>query len=201
MLADPNVVYVLLIIGVIGLSAEWYNLGSLFPGTIGAISLALGCIALGMLPTNWSGLFLLVLAVVLFIVQAHARTVGLPSAGGVLLFVLGSLTLFARPSSAFPTDPEVRPSLWLIGVMAITVSAFFRVVRRVVMTGRAPAATGAETLVGRVGVAASDLAPAGLVRVDGELWSADTEDGHVRAGEEVRVVRVKGIRLTVRHRR
>ena len=197
-LADPNVAYVLFAVGVIGLVAEFYNLGSLWPGVVGAASLALALVAFGGLPVNWVGLLLLLLAIGLLIAGLHRKRPGLPTAGGLVAFVLGSLTLFGPPPAPLGAGPEPRVSPWLVAAMTAVLGPFFLLARSVVKSARAPAATGAEALVGRVGIVASDLAPAGLVRIDGELWSAEAEGDQVGAGERVRVVGVEGVRLKVK---
>jgi membrane-bound serine protease (ClpP class) len=196
-LADPNVAYLLVTIGVIGLLAEFYNLGSFFPGIIGIVSLLLAFVAFEALPVNWAGVLLLILAIGLFVAALYAERPGLPAAGSLVAFVLGSLTLFRTSVTTSTGTADVSVSPWLVGGMTVSLGVCFLLMRAVVESTRAPAATGAQSVVGRVGVAVSDLAPAGMARVEGELWSAVAEDGPIRAGEEVRVAGVEGVRLKV----
>jgi membrane-bound serine protease (ClpP class) len=198
-LADPNVAYILFTLGVIGLIAELYNPGMFFPGITGAISLLLAFTAFGNLPINWAGVLLLLLAVGLFVAEMFTAGLGIMAVGGLVAFVLGSLMLFTPLTPTSPAMPDVRVSPWLVAAMASAIGGFVLVVLRAVVKGqRAPVVTGSQAMVGRVGVAVSDLAPAGSARIDGEVWSAVAEDGSVRAGEAVQVVGVDGLILTVR---
>jgi membrane-bound serine protease (ClpP class) len=197
-LADPNIAYVLLTIGTVGLIAELYNPGALFPGITGVIALVLAFMGLGNLPVNWAGLLLLLLAMGLFVAEVLTAGIGILAAGGLAAFVLGSLLLFAPFTPVAPTMPEVRVTPWLIAGMAAGLAAFFLLVLRALLQARrAPVLAGPEMLVGRVGVATSDLAPTGTVQVDGEVWSALATDGEIRAGAAVQVVGVEGVTLRV----
>jgi membrane-bound serine protease (ClpP class) len=197
-LADPNVAYLLLVIGAMSLMAEFYNLASFLPGAVGVLALLLAYVALSSLPINWVALFLLILAVGLFVLELHGARLGLVAAVGLLAFFVGSLTLFTPLGAASASAPELRVNVWLVGAVTAAVGAFLILAQAVVKTTRAPAATGAESMMGRVGVAISDLAPNGQARVDSEQWSAVAENAQIRAGEEVRVVGVEGVRLKVR---
>jgi membrane-bound serine protease (ClpP class) len=196
-LADPNVAYLLLVIGAVGLIAEFFNVGSVFPGAIGAIALLVAYVALSTLGISWLGVFLLVVAIGLFAVDLHRANLGVLSAAGMVAFVAGSLTLFS-PLSSTASGFEVRINPWLIAAVTAGLCAFLRLALVVVRTTRAPAASGAESMMGRVGVAVSDLAPYGQARVDAELWGVVSESGQIRAGEELRVVGIDGLTLKVR---
>jgi membrane-bound serine protease (ClpP class) len=201
LLADPNIAYLLFILGVIGIIAELYSPGTLFPGIVGAIALVLAFVGFGTLPVNWAGVLLLLLAIGLFVAELVAEGFGLLAVGGLIAFVLASLILYSPVAPTSPAMPSVGVSPWLIGGMAAGIAACFLLVGRAALEStRAPVATGAEALRGRVGVAVSDLAPSGTARVDGELWNAVAEEAPIRAGEEVQIVGVDGIRLQVRRR-
>jgi membrane-bound serine protease (ClpP class) len=130
--------------------------------------------------------------------ELYTEGVGVLGAGGVAAFVAGSLLLYSPSDPASPALPDVRVSGWLVGAMALAVGAFlFGVGRALLRTRRAAIATGPEALVGRTGLATSDLGPAGTVSVDSEAWSAVSERGLIRHGERVRVLGVEGVRLRV----
>jgi membrane-bound serine protease (ClpP class) len=201
-IADPNIAYILFTIGVIGLIAELYNPGMLFPGITGAISLILAFVAFGNLPIGWAGVLLLLLAIGLFVAELYTEGIGILAVAGLVAFVLGSLMLYTPLTPISPAMPEVRVSPWLMATVAAGIAAFFVfVLRALLQARRAPVATGIEALVGRVGVATSELAPTGTVRVDSELWSAVAEGRPIGKGEEVQVVGVEGAILRVRGQR
>ncbi|MBI4321225.1 MAG: nodulation protein NfeD [Chloroflexi bacterium] len=198
-IADPNIAYILLTIGFIGIIAELYNPGALFPGIVGAISLILAFAAFGSLPINWAGVLLILLAIGLFIAELYTEGIGILAVGGIIAFILGSLMLYTPLTPTSPTMPEVSVSPLLIAIMTAGIAAFFvLVLRAVLQSRRTPVVTGIQGLIGHTGVAISDLMPAGIVRVDGEQWSALAETEPIRAGEEVQVTGVAGVTLKVR---
>jgi membrane-bound serine protease (ClpP class) len=197
-LADPNVAYLLFILGIVGLIGEFHHPGTLFPGIIGAVALALALLGFSMLGVNWVGVALLVLAAGLFVAEAHTPQFGLLALGGVIAFVAGSLLLFTPFASSAPETPDRSISPWLIGLGTLAVSSYILVVVRAVLrTRRLPSRSGREALLGKEGVATTDLAPRGTVRVNGEEWSAIAEIGPVQAGETVEVIAVEGLTLHV----
>ena len=198
-ITDPNIAYILFTLGVVGLMAELYNPGTLFAGLTGVIALVLAFTAFGSLPIGWAGVLLLLVAVGLLVAELYTDGVGVLAVMGLVAFVLGSLMLYTPVRPVSPTMPDVGVSTWLIAVMAIGIGGFFAVVLRAIATARrAPVATGPPALVGRAGVATSDLSPGGRVRVDGELWSAVAESGSIQAGEPVQVIGLDGVTLLVR---
>lgn len=198
-ITDPNVAYLLFTLGMVGLMAELYNPGILFPGITGAISLLLAFTAFGSLPLNWAAVALLVLAAALFVADLYTEGLGVLAVGGLVAFVLGSLLLYSPFSPTSPAVPDVGVSVWLIAVMALAIAGFFFfVIQALVRAQRRPVSTGAEALVGRPGTATSELAPEGTVRVDSESWHAVAEDGTIHAGEPVQVVGVQGVTLRVK---
>ncbi|MBX3210358.1 MAG: nodulation protein NfeD [Labilithrix sp.] len=194
-ISDPNVAYVLFLLGLLGVAAELFHPGTFVPGTIGTIALVLALVAFGNLPISWAGIFFIVLAVGLFAGEIHTGS-GALAAAAVAAFVIGSLMLYAPLEPMSPATVRVSPVL--VGVMAAAVAAFFLlVVRATVRARRLAVQTGVPALVGQVGVATSDLAPAGTVRVEGEVWSAESGSGAIRSGEHVKVVGVAGVVLRV----
>jgi membrane-bound serine protease (ClpP class) len=202
-IADPNIAYLLLSIGFIGIIAELYNPGIIFPGVTGAISLLLAFVALGTLPVNWTGVVLLVLGLGLFVADLATEGIGILAVGGLVAFVLGSLMLYSPFTPPSPAMPDVRVSPWLIiGVAAALAALLLIVGRALVRVRHEPVAIGAPALLGRVGIAESRLAPHGTVRIDSEVWSAAVEEGAdaIAPGESVEVVGLEGVVLRVRRR-
>jgi membrane-bound serine protease (ClpP class) len=194
--SDPNVAYLLFLLGLLGIAAELYHPGTFVPGTLGAIALVLALVAFGNLPISWAGIVLILLAIGLFVGELHTG-VGILAALAVVALVMGSLLLYSPPEPAAP-GPTVRVSPALVAVMSATVAAFFLLVVRATLRARHLAVrTGIPVLVGQVGVATSELAPAGTVRVDSEVWSAESEGGPIHAGERVTVVGGAGVTLRV----
>ena len=197
LLANPNVAYILLVLGLLGLAAEVAAGGTVFSGVAGVICLILALVGLGQLPTNWAGAALLLAAVIMFLLDIHVSGFAL-SIGGAVAFALGSLLLFTPPWSV-PTPTDVRINVWLILATTGGVTAFFLLALAAVVQSRsAPVAVGRHMLIGAVGVAQGPLAPRGIVHVAGETWSALALDAPIPDGAAVRVVDVKGLVLYVR---
>jgi membrane-bound serine protease (ClpP class) len=196
-LTNPNVVFILLTIGVQAILIEISNPGGWVAGFIGVVSLALGAYGIGVLPVNWVGLIFIITAFVLFVLEVKAPTHGALTAAGLLSFIAGALVLFNSPGT-----PEFqRVSIPLVVVAGlITAAVFVFVLTFALRAQRRPVAVGREALIGRVGKARTPLAPEGMVHVAGELWSAVLEDAGERleAGESVEVVSVQGMYLRVR---
>ncbi len=193
LLGDPNVGFILMTVAIYGIIFELSNPGSVFPGVIGGLALILAFASFAIVAVNVAGLLLIGFALILFIADLKVTSHGVLTAGGIASFVLGSLLLTENQA------PFLRISLALILTIAVLTGAFFlfavgaglRAQARRVRTGR-------EALLGELATARSDLAPAGMVLVDGELWSAEVVDGSVPTGELVRVVQVSGLHLKVR---
>ena len=202
-LIDPNIAYLLLSIGTIGIIAELYHPGMWFPGITGVIALILAFVGLDTLPTNWGGVALIGLAMLLFILELYVPSHGILAIGGVAAFVLGSLLLYTPLAPTAPVFPGVGVSPWLIALVTALIAGFFLIVIRAavqVHRRRRKPAEGLqlETLVGATGVATTDLAPNGTAQMQSELWSATADGETIRAGETVEVVAVEGLRLKVR---
>jgi membrane-bound serine protease (ClpP class) len=200
-LANPTVAYLLLVFGLLSVIAELATPGATIPGVLGAICLVLSGYGLLNLPTNWLGIVLIVAAVVMFLLDVKVAGVAL-SIGGLIAFALGSLLLFTPPWAPESAAPVARLNPWLIGATTLGVGAFFTLgVAAAIRAHYFPIATGRETLPGRHGVVKQDLAPQGIVHLEGEEWSAETEDHRLlAAGAPVTVVRVEGLKLIVTER-
>jgi len=191
-IADPNIAYILLSLAMLGIIAEIFNPGLIFPGVVGGISLLLAFFSLGVLPVNYAGVLLIVLAFGLFVGEALTVTFGLFTAGGVAALVIGSLILFKGASPVFQVDP------WLIATVTIIVAALFAfIVTRIVQAHRRQAKTGREELIGKTAVVKVALDPEGTVFYKGELWIAISEKGRIEPSEEVIITKVEGLTLTV----
>jgi membrane-bound serine protease (ClpP class) len=190
-ISDPNIAYILLSIGSIGIIAEIYNPGTFFPGITGAISLLLAFYSLGVLNANLGGILLVLLGFGLFIAEMFT-TSGLLAAGGITSLVLGSLILFPEGGKLFQISP------WLIATVVIVIAAIFIfVINRVVRAHHHQVSTGWEELIGKPAVVKAALAPEGLVLFRGELWKAVSEEGRMEPGEEVIINKVDSLQLYV----
>jgi membrane-bound serine protease (ClpP class) len=192
-LADPNIAFLLLSLGSLGIFIEFLNPGTIFPGTFGVIALLFGFFALSVLPFNWAGVALILFAFILFGLELFITSHGILGIGGAIALVLGGLILTSD------NPPDFQVNRWLVFTLAAFLAAFsiFMAIN-ILRIRRMPALTGRETIVGRRAVARSALAPAGFVFMDGEYWAAEAEDGEVQPGENVIVTAIRGLRLTVR---
>jgi membrane-bound serine protease (ClpP class) len=192
-ISDPNIAFLLLSLGALALALEFIVPGHVGPGIFGAIALVLAFFALGTLPVNWAGVALIGLAIGLFVAEIHVGGFGALGLGGVVALIFGGLLMTSTDNPAFQVNR------WLIlGVSLVGAMFFLSVASAVLRTRRAPAYLGAQTMVGRVAVARTPLAPEGFVFYDGARWRATAEDAPVGEGERVRVTGVKGLKLTVR---
>jgi membrane-bound serine protease (ClpP class) len=190
LLVDPNLIALMLSIGLLGIVIELWSPGLVLPGTVGVISLILGLYGLQILPVSIAGLLLMLLAAAFFVAEAFVPTHGALTVAGGVTFVLGSLILFDPAGDAYQVSLPV--AIGIAGTLALMLGIAFS---RVVRVARRPAAVGTQGLVGRHGVVRRD----GLVLVNGELWRAHTEDGSpLVPGEHVQVEWVeKDLRLVV----
>jgi len=198
-IVDPNIAYLLLIIGIIGLVAEFFHPGAILPGVTGAVCMILAFVAFGSLPVNWGGVALIILAVVLFILDIKVAGYAL-SVGGIVAFILGSLMIFSPFGPLSPVMPRLTVSWPLIAAMTASIAGFFLFALSAgIRAQRARVISGIQAMVGATGVATSDLDPQGTVQVKSELWSAVADGGEaIRKGERVTVVAAEGVRLKVR---
>jgi len=191
-IAHPDLAGILLTLGMLGIYFELSHPGSIFPGVLGGICLLLAFAALSVLPVNYVGVALVVLAVVLFVAEIKVASFGALALGGIISLVLGLAMLFQS------AEPAIQVSGALIATLAVTAALLVAGgLYLVTRAFRAPVATGEEGLIGALATARTALAPAGKVFVQGEWWNA-VADGEVAAGEEVEVVAVEGMTLRVR---
>jgi membrane-bound serine protease (ClpP class) len=191
-IADPNIAYLLLSVASLGIMAEIFNPGLIFPGIVGGISLLLAFYSLGVLSANYVGLLLILLAIGLFIGEVISTSFGIFTAGGVVSLVAGSLLLFKGKAPVFRIDP------WLIAVTTIVVTgALTFIIQRAISAHRKQAFTGREELLGKTAMVKAALNPEGMVLFKGERWTAISESGEVKVGEEVVIQRVDGLKLYV----
>lgn len=194
-LADPQIAYLLLMAGILGLYMEFSHPGVIFPGVAGAIALLLAFASFQILPINYAGLMLIVLGIALLVAEAFLPSFGVLGVGGAIALGLGSLLLFDTQSS------DLTVGRGIVFAAVGTLSAYMLLVGYLVMrTQKKKPMVGLEALVGEVGEVRVPLAPAGQVFVHGEYWSAEAPGGEsdpIAAGEKVRVVGFDGLRLRV----
>jgi membrane-bound serine protease (ClpP class) len=195
-LTNPNIVFLLLTIGVQAILIELSSPGGWIAGFIGVVCLALAVYGLGILPVNWFGLVFLVIAFVLFILDIKAPTHGALTAAGIASLIVGGLVLFNSPS--VPAIQRVSVPL-VVGTSIATGLVFLVIIGFALRAQKAPVRTGIESLVGRRGVVRTSLNPVGTVLVGSELWTASTqgESETLPRGTKIRVVGTEGVRLVV----
>ena len=190
-ISNPNIAYILLMIGLAGLYFELSHPGSIFPGVIGGIAIILAFFALQTLPVNYAGILLILLAIVFFILEMKVTSYGMLSVAGIVSLLLGSLMLFETSS------PGMQLSWHVLMPTLIVVSGFFVGVAALAFRAQvSQPRTGARGLVGEIGVVKQDLAPEGKVFVHGELWKAQSNQS-IEEGAKVRITKVRGLILEV----
>jgi len=187
-ISDPNIAYILMMIGLAGLYFELSHPGAIFPGVIGAISLILAFFSFQTLPVNYAGLMLIALAIILFIAEIKITSYGILSLGGLVSLLLGSIMLFE----------DVKVSLKLMAPTIILVGGFFVVVSALAFRAyRSKPKSGMEGLIGEIGIVRELIDPEGLIFIHGELWRAISDES-IEPGERVEVETAKGLVLKVR---
>jgi len=191
--SNPNVAYILMMLGVYGLFFELTNPGAIFPGVAGGICLILAFYALQTLPVNYAGFLLILFGIILFILEVKIVSYGALTIGGIISMVLGSLMLFEN------AGPFLKLSLYTILPVVIVTALFFTVVLGLAWKAhRRKPSTGTEGMVGLEGHAASDInSREGSIKVHGEIWSA-VSDEDILKGETVIVEAVEGLKLKVK---
>jgi len=193
LLADPNLVYVLFILGLYGLIYEFFNPGIGFGLAAGGVCLLLALFGLQVLPVNIAGVALILFGAGLMVLDAFTPTNGILTIGGVVSLFAGSLTLFNIP------DRSIGISLGTIfAVVGVTAALSVFVLSKGLLIQRKKPVTGTQAMIGSVGVVRRDLVPEGKVAIRGEYWDARSVDGTLRAGDRVRVQGVEGRLLLVR---
>jgi len=191
-LTDPNIAYILMMLGVAGLYFELAHPGAIFPGVIGAICLILAFYSFQVLSVNYAGILFIILAIILFLAEIKVASYGLLSIGGTICLLLGSLMLFDS------TSPYLRPSLAVLITTIVVTAGFFITVAGLAFRAyiRKPA-SGSEGMIGLEGVVVSRIAPRGKVFVHGEYWNAYSEEV-IEEGEEVEIIGIKDLSIKVK---
>ncbi len=191
-LAHPQVAYLLMMAGILGLYMEFANPGLLFPGLTGAICLLMALTAFQVLPINYTGLLLILLGIALLVTELFVPSFGILGVSGIVAFVMGSLFLFDSSDAEFAIDRGI------IFTVALCAGLFILIVGTLSMKAyRLRAVTGKEGLIGEVGEVRVRLAPRGKVWLHGEYWNAETEEEAIEAGQPVRVVEINHMVLKV----
>ena len=190
-LSDPNIAYILLLIGLAGLYFEFSTPGAILPGVIGGISLIMAFFAMQTLPVNYAGVALILLSIILFIAEIKVISHGILTIGGIVSLVIGSLMLFQAP------DPSLRVS-WgvLIPAVSITSLFFIAVIAIAVKAQLRPRQGGQEGMRGEEGLAITDIHAEGKVLIHGEHWNA-ISDAPVTRGSKIRVIHVENLKVKV----
>jgi membrane-bound serine protease (ClpP class) len=196
-LANPNIIFLLLAIGVQAILIELSSPGGWLAGFLGIVCLALAVYGMGILPVNWFGLLFMIVAFALFILELKTPTTGALTAAGVVSLIIGSLVLFNTPE--MPGFQRVSIPL-VVGTSIFIGAMFLLIVMFALRAQKSPIQMGQESLVGKTGMVHTELAPTGIVHVAGEDWSAEIEEGKepLPRGTRVRVAGIHGLRLIVR---
>ena len=193
-ISDPNIAYILFLLGMYGLIFELYNPGAILPGIVGVIALILALYSMHTLPINYAGLALIIFAVILFLLEIKIVSHGLLAIGGVISLLLGSMMLIKSNSSL----EMVKISRGvIIGATIVSALFFVFVVGFGIRAQRRKVVTGIEGLVGDTGEVVETLSPVGKVKVQGELWNAEALAGTIDKGEKVRIKEMKNLKLFV----
>jgi membrane-bound serine protease (ClpP class) len=191
LITNPNVAYLLMLIGIYGLLLEGYNPGAIVPGVVGAICLLLALFAFQVLSVNYTGLALIALGVLLIVAESFMPSFGALGLGGIVAFVIGSVMLLDNDVPGFSIAWQMIAAMALAGALVLLAIVSFAVRAR-----RRPVVSGAEGLLLEVAEATEDFERQGLVRVQGELWQAVSREP-VRAGQRLRIRKVDGLTVEV----
>lgn len=190
-LSDPNIAYLLMSIGTIGIMAELYSPGAILPGIIGAISLILAFYSLQSLPVNYAGALLVILGVIFLLLEISITSYGLLALGGLAAMTLGGLLLIKSDA------PYLQVSLSFLLPTVLTLGGLIGFVAwMAIKSGRGKPVTGTEGMIGSIGIAKTDLNPHGQIMLQGEIWDAISQRP-MRQGETAEVVSIEGLTLTV----
>jgi membrane-bound serine protease (ClpP class) len=194
-LSDPNLAYILLMFGIYGLFFEIYNPGAIFPGVFGGICLILAFYSLHTLPLDYTGLALIIFAVILFILEIKIVSHGILTIGGIISLFLGSMILIDKESALEAMEISLE---LIILIVALTAAFFLFAISFGIKAQRKKVATGLEGIVGEKGIAISNLKPVGEVKVHGEIWNAESHEGEIKKGATILVTRIENLKLTVK---
>jgi membrane-bound serine protease (ClpP class) len=191
--SDPNIAYILLMLGFYGVMFELFNPGSILPGIVGVICLVFAFYSLNTLPVNYAGLALIVFALLLFILEIKIVSHGVLAIGGIVSLLLGSMMLIRRGAG------PIGQISWtvIISSVIITTLFFLFVIGMGLKAQKLKPVTGAESMIGETGEAKEELNPLGMVFLNGELWQAESVSGIIQNGEKIRVKNMQGFKLYV----
>jgi membrane-bound serine protease (ClpP class) len=192
-ITHPEIVLILFMLGTYGLLYELLSPGAIFPGVVGAICLLLAFYAMGALPINYAGVFLIFLSFVLFILDLKLQAHGILTAGGLASLIFGSLLLIESGGGISKTYYMVVATIAIFNLVFVSVA-----LKKVWVARKAPSITGKEGLIGKTGIAKTDLSPEGYIALEGTYWKARSIDGSVKAGESVFVVKVDNLLVHVK---
>lgn len=193
-LSDPNIAYILFMLGLYGLMFELYNPGSIFPGVVGGICIILAFYSFHTLPINYAGLALIIFAIILFILEIKVVSHGILTVGGTISLILGSIMLIDSDS----TLEFVKISWQIIALFVVLTVLFFVFAIGLGMKAqRKKATTGIEGLLLEEGFVVSDLRPIGTIQIHGEIWNAESVEGKISKGNRVKVLEVNNLTLKV----
>jgi len=193
-ISDPNIAYILMSLGILGIIYEFSQPGLGISGAVGVLLLILGLYALSVLPINYAGLGLMILAMVLFVVDILMGLGGIPSIAGVISLIIGSFLLINTDA------PYLRIAWSLIISVSVVISGFLIiVVRAAYKAHRVRPVTGKDGIIGEIGLSSSTLNPGGQIKVYGEIWSAESTDGsRINKNKKVRIESIEGLTLKVK---
>ena len=191
-LSDPNVAYLLMMIGIYGILFEIYSPGSIFPGVVGGISIILALYAFQTIPITFAGVFLILLGIVFFILELKIISHGVLGVAGIISIVIGSVMLIDLPRSVFAISWKS-----IIAVAILSGIFFFGVLSYAIKAQLSKVKTGKEGLIGETGVALTDVFKNGKIVVHGEIWNARS-DVQINKGDRVVVVSIEGLMLLIK---
>jgi membrane-bound serine protease (ClpP class) len=194
LLSDPNIAYILFMLGTYGLLFELYNPGSIFPGIVGVVSLLLAFYSMHTLPVNYAGLALIIFGIILFVLEIKIVSHGMLTIGGIISLTLGSFMLIRTPAGL-----EVVTISWKVIVATVAMTTFFFafLLGLGLKAQRRKPTTGQEGLIGEIGETVDQLNPDGTIRVHGEFWKATSTAGKILKNTQVRIISVKDLSLIV----
>jgi membrane-bound serine protease (ClpP class) len=193
-ISDPNITYILFLMGLYGIIFELYSPGTILPGIVGGISMILALYSMHTLPVNYAGLALIIFAVILFLLEIKIASHGMLAIGGVISLLLGSIMLIKSGSSL--EMAKISRSV-IITATAVSALFFLFVVGLGIKAQRRKAVTGKEALAGAAAEVLDELSPVGTVKIQGEIWKAESLAGTISKGEKVRVKEMKNMKLFV----
>jgi membrane-bound serine protease (ClpP class) len=193
-ISDPNIAYILLLLGMYGMMFELYSPGAILPGVVGVISLILAFYSMHSLPINYAGLALIIFGIILFLLEIKIVSHGMLAIGGIVSLLLGSMMLIRSGSSL----EVIKISRGVIlGATAVSALFFLFILGFGIKAQRRKIVSGLEAMIGDTGEALDTLSPSGTVRVNGEIWSAESIAGVIDKGKKVKIRELKNLKLFV----